>query len=55
MSMPKNAKAIAIAVLLNPEFHWNACREDVSGRPKELDCACPIKEIIQSIIRSEEK
>ena len=40
--IPREAKIITLAVLSQPEIHFRACREDISGRPQELQCVCPL-------------
>ena len=54
MKLPKEAKDITIAVLKHPKLHWKSCYEDVSGRPQELICKCPLNKKIMQILCAEE-
>jgi hypothetical protein len=54
MKIPKEAKEITLAVLKHPELHYKACCEDMTGRPQELDCICPLQTGICKIANAEE-
>ena len=51
----KIKKEIIYAVFKEPELHYRACYEDISGRPIPLECCCPIKEYLKQIISAPEK
>jgi len=46
----QEANEVALAVLSHPKFHYKACYEDVSGRPTELNCTCPLKHVIKTLV-----
>lgn len=52
--IPKEAKELTLTVLAHPELHYKACYEDDSGRPIDLDCICPLKEIMDKIRKFED-
>ena len=52
MRIPKEAREITLSVLALPELHYKACFEDISGRPSELNCSCPLKRYIEKIVLS---
>jgi hypothetical protein len=54
MKIPKEAKQITLAVLSMPELHYKGCYEDITGRPQDLDCVCPLADIIAEISMAEE-
>ena len=54
MRIPKEAKEITLAVLKHPELHWKNCYRDMTGRPQELDCICPLADLISEIEIAEE-
>ncbi len=51
--IPKQVIDLTLAVLMEPSLHWKACFEDMGGRP-DFNCVCPIKDIVDKILKLKE-
>lgn len=49
MKLSKEAIKITLSLLESPELHYKSCFEDISGRPCELTCNCPLLTIMEKI------